>query len=111
MRETSAGSALEHQPMDVLLGSLTFALVCRQAHDPPRLATEARLMLGSPRACRDGTRGRSARLRSAEGRAGGGIAMRAYRVILRVVFWVILSVVLVAASFWVYAIVTGGKNF
>jgi hypothetical protein len=37
--------------------------------------------------------------------------MRAYRVILRVVFWVILSVVLVAASFWVYAIVTGGKDF
>ena len=37
--------------------------------------------------------------------------MRAYRVILRVVFWVILSVVLVAASFWVYAIVTGGKSF
>jgi len=27
------------------------------------------------------------------------------------VFWVILSVVLVAASFWVYAIVTGGKSF
>ena len=37
--------------------------------------------------------------------------MRAYRVILRVVLWVILSGVLVAASFWVYAIVTGGKNF
>jgi len=37
--------------------------------------------------------------------------MSAYRVILRVVFWVILSVVLVAVSFWVYAIVTGGKNF
>jgi hypothetical protein len=38
--------------------------------------------------------------------------MSAYRVvILRVVFWVILSVVLVVASFWVYAIVTGGKNF
>jgi hypothetical protein len=36
--------------------------------------------------------------------------MRAPRVILRMVFWVILSVVLVAASFWVYAIVTGGKN-
>lgn len=45
------------------------------------------------------------------GRAGGGVAMRAYRVILRVVFWVILSVVLVAAGFWVYAIVTGGKSF
>jgi hypothetical protein len=37
--------------------------------------------------------------------------MRAYRVILRVVFWVILGVVLVAASFCVSAIVTGGKNF
>ena len=45
------------------------------------------------------------------GRAGGGVVMSAYRVILRVVFWVILSVVLVAVSFWVYAIVTGGKNF
>ena len=44
-------------------------------------------------------------------RAGGGVAMSAYRVILRVVFWVILSVVLVAVSFWVYAIVTGGKHF
>ena len=37
--------------------------------------------------------------------------MRAYRVILRVVFWVILGVVLVAACFWVDAIVTGGKHF
>jgi hypothetical protein len=37
--------------------------------------------------------------------------MSAYGVILRLVFWVILSVVLVAASFWVYAIVTGGKSF
>jgi hypothetical protein len=37
--------------------------------------------------------------------------MRAYRVILRVVFWIILSLVLVAAGFWVYAIMTGGKNF
>jgi hypothetical protein len=37
--------------------------------------------------------------------------MRAHRVILRMVFWLILSVVLVAASFWVYAIVTNGKNF
>jgi hypothetical protein len=37
--------------------------------------------------------------------------MRAYRVILRVVFWVILSVVLLAASFWAYAIVTGGRSF
>ena len=37
--------------------------------------------------------------------------MRAHRVILRMVFWIILSLVLVAASFWVYAIVTGGKNF
>jgi len=37
--------------------------------------------------------------------------MSAYRVILRMVFWVILSVVLVAVSFWVYAIVTGGKHF
>jgi hypothetical protein len=36
--------------------------------------------------------------------------MSAYRVILRMVFWVILSVVLVAASFWVYAIVTDGKK-
>jgi nitrate reductase NapE component len=37
--------------------------------------------------------------------------MRAYRVILRVVLWVIVSVALVAVGFWVYAIVTGGKNF
>ena len=37
--------------------------------------------------------------------------MRADRVILRVAFWVILSVVLVAAGFWVYAIVTGGRSF
>jgi len=37
--------------------------------------------------------------------------MPAYRVILRVVFWVILSVVLVAVSFWIYAIVTGGRSF
>jgi hypothetical protein len=37
--------------------------------------------------------------------------MSAYRVILRVVFWVILSLVVVAASFWLYAIVTGGKSF
>ena len=37
--------------------------------------------------------------------------MRAHRVILRMVFWVVISVVLVAAGFWVYAIVTGGKNF
>ena len=37
--------------------------------------------------------------------------MRDHRVILRMVFWVILSVVLVAVSFWVYAIVTGGKSF
>ena len=37
--------------------------------------------------------------------------MRADRVILRVLFWVILSVVLVAAGFWVYAIVTGGRSF
>ena len=37
--------------------------------------------------------------------------MSAYRVVLRVVFWVILSLVLVAAGFWVYAIVTGGKSF
>jgi hypothetical protein len=69
-------------------------------------------MLVSPRAwCRDGTEGRSAPVAVHRGRAGGGIAMRAYRVILRVAFWVILSVVVVAAGFWVYAIVTGGKNF
>ena len=37
--------------------------------------------------------------------------MRAHRVILRVAFWVILSLVLVVAGFWVYAIVTGGKSF
>jgi hypothetical protein len=37
--------------------------------------------------------------------------MRAYRVIRWVVLAVILSVGLVAAIFWVYAIVTGGKNF
>jgi hypothetical protein len=29
--------------------------------------------------------------------------MRAYRVILRVAFWVILSVVVMAASCWIYA--------
>ena len=32
------------------------------------------------------------------GRAGGGITMRAHRVILRMVFWIILSVVLVACQ-------------
>ena len=69
-----------------------------------------RLMLVSPRAVPRRHRGRSARLRSARA-AGGGIAIRAYRVMLRVVFWVILTVVLVIASFWVYAIVTGGKDF
>ena len=37
--------------------------------------------------------------------------MSADRVILRVVFWVILSVVLVAAGFWVYAIVTVAGDF
>jgi hypothetical protein len=37
--------------------------------------------------------------------------VKADRVILRVAFWVILSVVLVAAGFWVYAIVTGGRSF
>ena len=37
--------------------------------------------------------------------------MRAYRVIRRVVLSVILSVGLVVVIFWVYAIVTGGKNF
>jgi hypothetical protein len=65
-----------------------------------------------PRArCCDGTEGHSVQLRSAEGGQEAASQMRAYRVILRVVFWVILSVVVVAASFWVYAIVTGGKNF
>jgi hypothetical protein len=44
-------------------------------------------------------------------RAGGGIAMRARRVILWVVLSIILSVVLVVVIFWIYAIVTGGKNF
>jgi ATP/ADP translocase len=37
--------------------------------------------------------------------------MRARRVILRVVLSIILSVVLVVVIFWIYAIVTGGKNF
>jgi hypothetical protein len=36
---------------------------------------------------------------------------RAYRVIRWVVLSVILSVVLLVAIFWVYAIVTGGKHF
>jgi hypothetical protein len=67
-------------------------------------------MLVSPRACRDGAAA-AAQFAVRRGRAGGSIAMSAYRVILWVVFWVILSVVLVAASFWVYAIVTGGKSF
>jgi hypothetical protein len=67
-------------------------------------------MLESRRACRDGAEGRSAQLRSAEaGRRRRRLSV--YRVILRVVFWVLLSVVLVAAGFWVYAIVTGGKTF
>jgi hypothetical protein len=69
-----------------------------------------RLMLVSPRAVPRRHRGRSAGCGPPRA-AGGGIAMRAYRVMLRVVFWVILSVVLVVASFWVYAIVTGGKDF
>jgi hypothetical protein len=37
--------------------------------------------------------------------------MRAYRVILWVFLSIIIGVVLVVAIFWVYAIVTGGKNF
>jgi hypothetical protein len=36
---------------------------------------------------------------------------RVSRVILWVILSVILSVVLLVAIFWVYAIVTGGKNF
>jgi hypothetical protein len=36
---------------------------------------------------------------------------RVSRVILWVIVSVILSVVLLVAIFWVYAIVTGGKNF
>jgi hypothetical protein len=58
---------------------------------------------------RDGAEGRSTR--SDPTRAGGGIAMRARRVILWVVLSIILSVVLVVVIFWTYAIVTGGKNF
>jgi hypothetical protein len=68
-------------------------------------------MLVSPRACRDGTEAAAPSLRSAGGGQEAASQMRAHRVILRMVFWVILSVVLVAASFWVYAIVTGGKSF
>ena len=67
-------------------------------------------MLVSARTVPRRHRGRSARLRPPR-RAGGGIAVKADRVILRVAFWVILSVVLVAAGFWVYAIVTGGRSF
>jgi hypothetical protein len=37
--------------------------------------------------------------------------MSAYRVIRWVILSVILCVCLVAAIFWIYAIVTGGKNF
>jgi hypothetical protein len=37
--------------------------------------------------------------------------MRAYQVILWVFLSIIIGVVLVVAIFWVYAIVTGGKNF
>jgi hypothetical protein len=60
---------------------------------------------------RDGTEGCSARIAVRRGRAGGGIVMRAYRVIGWVVLSVILIVVLMVAIFWVYAIVTGGKSF
>jgi hypothetical protein len=77
---------------------------------PPRFATEVRLLLVSARGAATPPRA-AAPVAVRRGRAGGGIAMRAYRVILRVVFWVILSVVLLAAGFWVYAIVTGGTNF
>ena len=101
---------VEHQPTDLVLGSPTFSLARRQVRDPDPVASQARLMLVSPRACRDGTEPQRP-VAVHRGRAGGGITMRAHRVILRMVFWVILSVVLVAASFWVYAIVTGGKSF
>lgn len=37
--------------------------------------------------------------------------MRAYRVILWVFLSIIIGLVLVVAIFWVYAIVTGGKDF
>jgi hypothetical protein len=37
--------------------------------------------------------------------------MGAYRVIVRVILAIILFLGLVAAGFWIYAIVTGGKNF
>jgi hypothetical protein len=67
-------------------------------------------MLVSPRGAATAPRAQRP-VAACRGRVGGGIAMRAYRVILRVVFWLILSVVFVAASFWVYAIVTGGTNF
>ena len=94
----------------LVLGSPTFSFARRQAHAPARVATEVRLMVVSP-AGGAATVQRSQRpVAVRRGRAGGGIAMRGYRVILRVVFWVLLSVVVVAASFWVYAIVTGGKN-
>jgi hypothetical protein len=103
-------SDAEQQATDLVLGSPIFSLARRQARAPPRVATEVRLMLVSP-ARGAATAPRPQRpVAVRRGRAGGGIAVSAYRVILRVVFWVILSVVLVAASFWVYAIVTGGKN-
>ena len=67
-------------------------------------------MLASRVVSRDGPKAAAPGRGSDE--AGGGIAMRrAYRVIRWVVLSVILSVVLLVAIFWVYAIVTGGKHF
>ena len=69
-------------------------------------------MLVSPRGVLRRYRGPQRPVAVRRGQAGGGIAMRrAYRVILWVVLSVILSVVLLVAIFWVYAIVTRGKNF
>ena len=104
-------SDAEQQATDLVLGSPIFSLARRQARAPPRVATEVRLVLVSPAGGAATARRPQRPVAVRRGWAGGGIAVRGYRVILRVVFWVILSVVVVAAGFWVYAIVTGGKNF
>jgi len=104
-------SDAEHQARDVVVGSPTFSLARRQAHDPAPRHHTGYADAGIP-PCGAATVPRPQhQLASAEGGQEGGIAVRADRVILRVVFWVILSVVLVAAGFWVYAIVTGGMSF
>jgi hypothetical protein len=74
--------------------------------------SRTRPILVSPRGVLRRYRGPQRPVAVRRGRTGGGIAMRRVsRVILWVIVSVILSVVLLVAIFWVYAIVTGGKNF